>query len=75
MVYLHQVTDANLFDALFIEAYSLRLAADIAYDITASQTVAQNAESKYMTKIRQARLIDAQESLPASELSWLDVRN
>jgi hypothetical protein len=75
VVYLHQVTDANLFDALFIEAYALRLAADIAYDITASQTVAQNAETKYMAKLQQARLVDAQESLPASELSWLEVRN
>jgi hypothetical protein len=75
VVYLHQVTDANLFDAIFIEAYSLRLAADIAYDITASQTVASNAETKYAAKLQEARLIDAQESLSASEQTWLDARN
>tara|TARA_R110000824_G_scaffold329221_2_gene516041 strand:+ start:1850 stop:2404 length:555 start_codon:yes stop_codon:yes gene_type:complete len=75
VVYVHQVTDANLFDAKFIEVYSLRLAADIAYDITASQTVAQTAETKYSALLQEARLIDAQESLSASEQSWLDARS
>jgi hypothetical protein len=74
IVYVHQVTDANLFDAKFIEAYSLRLAADIAYDITASSTVANVAEQKFAASIQEARLIDAQESLSASETSWLDAR-
>jgi hypothetical protein len=74
IVYIHQVTDPNLFDSKFIEAYSLRLAADIAYDITASQTVAVRAENKFSQMMQQSRLIDAQESLPASELSWLDSR-
>ena len=67
--------DANLFDAKFTEVYSLRLAADIAYDITASQTVAQTAETKYSALLQEARLIDAQESLSASEQSWLDARS
>jgi hypothetical protein len=75
VVYIHQVTDPNLFDAKFIETYSLRLAADIAYDITASQTVSQNAETKFSTVLQEARLIDAQESLSASEQSWLDARS
>ena len=75
ILYLARVEDVNLFDAMFIEAYSLRLAADIAYDITASQTVAGNAETKYAAKLQQARLIDAQESLSASEQTWLDARS
>jgi hypothetical protein len=75
IVYIERVTDPNLFDAKFIEAYALRLAADIAYDITASQTVATNAETKYSSSLQEARLIDAQESLSASEQSWLDARN
>jgi hypothetical protein len=75
IVYIHQVTDANLFDAKFIETYSLRLAADIAYDITASQTVVANAESKFAAMLQEGRLIDAQESLSASEVSWLDARS
>ena len=75
IVYIERVTDPNLFDAKFIEAFSLRLAADIAYDITASQTVAATAENKYATLLKEARLVDAQESLSANEQSWLDARN
>ena len=70
IVYIERVADPNLFDAKFIEAYSLRLAADIAYDITASQTVAATAEQKFASMMKEARLIDGQESL-----SWLDSRN
>ena len=72
---MKEVTDPNLFDAKFIEAFSLRLAADIAYDITASQTVAATAEQKYAALLQEARLVDAQESLSANEQSWLDARN
>tara|TARA_R110000744_G_scaffold50958_5_gene109938 strand:- start:2338 stop:2892 length:555 start_codon:yes stop_codon:yes gene_type:complete len=75
IVYVHQVTDANLFDAKFIEAYSLRLAADIAYEITASQTVANVAEQKFAAMLQEGRLVDAQESLSASAVSWLDARS
>jgi hypothetical protein len=74
IVYVHQVTDPNLFDAKFIEAYSLRLAADIAYEITASMSVANIAEQKFAAMLKEGRLVDAQESLSASELSWLDAR-
>ena len=74
IVYVHRVTDPNLFDAKFIETYSLRLAADIAFDITASQTVGRVAETKYAALLQEARLADAQESLSASEVSWLDAR-
>jgi hypothetical protein len=75
IVYIERVTDPNLFDAKFIEAYALRLAADIAYDITASQTVSATAEQKYAAMLQEARLVDAQESLSANEQSWLDARN
>ena len=74
IVYIERVTDPNLFDTKFIEAYSLRLAADIAYDITASQTVAATAEQKFASMFKEARLVDSQETLSASEQSWLSVR-
>jgi len=74
IVYVERVTDPNLFDTKFIEAYSLRLAADIAYDITASQTVAATAEQKFAAMLKEARLIDSQESLSALEETWLSVR-
>tara|TARA_R110000787_G_scaffold91459_2_gene192791 strand:+ start:11888 stop:12442 length:555 start_codon:yes stop_codon:yes gene_type:complete len=75
IVYVERVNDPNLFDTKFIEAFSIRLAADIAYDITASQSVVQGAENKYLQLIQTARLIDAQESLSENEQSWLDARN
>ena len=74
VVYIERVTDPTLFDAKFTEALALRLAADIAYDITASQTVATRAEQKYMVLIKEARLIDGQESLSANEQTWLEAR-
>lgn len=74
IVYLERVTDATLFDALFVEAYALRLAADIAYDVTASQTVAQGLEAKYQRALSVARTVDAQESLPEHELNWIEAR-
>ena len=70
IVYVERVTDPNLFDTKFIEAYSLRLAADIA----ASQTVAATAEQKFASMLKEARLVDSQETLSASEQSWLSVR-
>ena len=74
IVYINRVTDPNLFDAKFIETYSMRLAADIAYDITASQTVAAQAEQKFAALMQAARLSDAQESMEAKSLSWLESR-
>ena len=74
IVYVSQITDPTFFDALFVEAYALRLAADIAYDITASQQVLGNMEELYARKLAEARLVDAQEALSASEDSWLQAR-
>jgi hypothetical protein len=75
MVYIHQVTDATLFDAKFIEAYATRLAADIAYDITASQTIVRALEEKYFRLLSAARLVDAQESSSEKDATWLESRN
>lgn len=74
IVYVQRVSDPNLFDTKFIEAFSMRLAADIGYEITASQTVVQQAETKYRQLIQEARLVDAQESLSESENTWLEAR-
>jgi len=74
VVYIHSVTDPSLFDTKFVEAYALRLAADMAFDITASQAAAQLAETKFITYMNSAKTVDGQESLPASEQSWLDAR-
>lgn len=75
IIYIAQITDSSLFDSKFVEAYAMRLAADIGYEITASQVVANNAITNYQRLLQEARLIDAQEALPEYEPSWLDVRN
>ena len=74
IVYTSQVIDITLFDTLFVEAYALRLAADIAYDITASQPVMANMEELYTRKLAEARMVDAQEAQPAAESTWLQSR-
>jgi hypothetical protein len=74
VVYIDRVTDANLFDAKFIECYAMRLAAEIAYDITASQSVAKVAEDRYLRMLQSARLTDAQEGMPEKDNSWLESR-
>ena len=74
IAYIHRVTDASLFDAKFIEAFSLRLAADIAFDLTASESTARVAETKFTIFMNEAKIVDGQESLSADEQSWLDAR-
>lgn len=74
ILYVAQITDTSIYDAKFVEAYAMRLAADIAYELTASQTVVAAAENKYAALIQEARLVDAQESLSATENTWLEAR-
>ena len=75
IVYIHQVTDATLFDAKFIEAYATRIAADVAFDITANRSMIRDMEEKYYRILQQARLVDAQEASPENELTWVESRN
>tara|TARA_R110000824_G_scaffold103412_2_gene245620 strand:+ start:1114 stop:1671 length:558 start_codon:yes stop_codon:yes gene_type:complete len=74
ITYISQVSDPTLFDALFVETYSLRLAADISYEITASQQVMSNMEELFRRKLAEARVVDGQESLSANETDWLESR-
>ena len=74
IVYIDTITDPTEFDAMFIEAYAYRIAADISYDIIANQTVTTNLETLYAAKLAAARLVDAQESLSADENTWLEAR-
>jgi len=69
------VTDTSIYDAKFVEAYAMRLASDVAYEITSSQTVVASASTAYASLIQEARLVDAQETLSASENTWLEARS
>ena len=62
--YLKDVTDATLFDALFVEALSLHLAAEMAYAITGSREMKVTVMQEYSEKLKEARQMDAQEGTP-----------
>ena len=74
ILYIADITDTSIYDAKFTEAYAMRLASDVAYEITSSQTVVASASAAYATLIQEARLVDAQETTAASEYTWLSAR-
>ena len=59
-----QVTDPNLWDALFREALACRIAAEICEDLTQSDTKKQNAWSEWKRAINEAVKINAIERPP-----------
>ena len=73
---LINVTDVSLFDANFDEAFAWRLAAEIAWPLVQSATLAKNMLDAFNLFMREARSLDAQEGTPddfeAEE--WIDSR-
>lgn len=61
LIYLKKITDPNDMDALFIGAYTAKLAAEMAEPITGSRSLAEQMWTLYERKVREARTIDAQE--------------
>jgi hypothetical protein len=76
IIYVSQVTDPNQFDAMFTEALSARLAAELAIAVSESNSLYQNMMEVYRMKITDARSIDGQESGEPEIVSdtWLDSR-
>lgn len=75
--YLRRVTDPNEFDAMFAEALAYRMAADLAYPLANSTTLASAMMQLFQNALALARAIDGQEGgaqriLEAS--AWLDAR-
>lgn len=74
--YVRLVEDASLFDSLFVDALSCRLADTCCERITQSSAKRQLAKNDYMLAIREARRINAFEQI-AQELpedDWLAAR-
>jgi len=61
ILYISRVTDPNQYDELLRETLSAALAADIAYGITSSNPVAQNMNTLFQEKLRDARFVDSTE--------------
>ena len=62
--YLARINDPNQFDALFIEAYEARMAAEFAFALSGNRSLTETAWVLYRDKISEARSIDSQEGTP-----------
>ena len=76
ILYLARVEDVNLFDSMFVEALSARIAAELAVTLAESNTLYSNMMEMYNRKIADARSRDAQESGYREIIAdtWLDSR-
>ena len=64
IVYIGRIIDTEQYDALLSNAIAHRLAADTAYSITGSTTVAQQMFALYQDRLKEARSMDAIEGVP-----------
>ena len=74
--YVAAVSDTGLFDSLFVEALSARIAVELNEKITQSNSKGTQAREDYKQAIRVARQANAFEKLPTEqpEDTWLSIR-
>jgi hypothetical protein len=72
LVYVGRVEDVNQYDMLLIESIAAALAADLAYPLAGSTSLAQEMRGVYQDKLKEARFVDATEGTPASITSVTD---
>jgi len=66
IIYIARITDPNEYDALLMECISARLAADCAFALTASRTLAADMFALYEAKLSEARFVNATEGTPGA---------
>jgi len=59
--YIGRITDPNEYDVLLTDCIAAKLAAEIAYAVTGSNTVVELSATLYAEKLREARFVDATE--------------
>ncbi len=64
ITYIARVTNTEDYDSLLSSTIAYRLAADTAYGITGSMSVAQNMQALYEARLREAKGVDAMEGYP-----------
>jgi hypothetical protein len=76
LLYIGQITDPNEFGPLLADAIAVRLAAELAYPLTASTALSQALGQTYRDKLAEARAIDAQEGTAGRILAndWVESR-
>ncbi len=66
LVYLARITDTSEYDSLLIETLTAAIAADVAYPLVGSNSLAQQMRITYEDKLKEARFVSATEGTPAS---------
>ena len=61
ILYIARITDTNLFDAMFVDVLTAKLAVDLAYPVTSSMAVQKQMQDLFQKKLSEARSIDGQE--------------
>jgi hypothetical protein len=61
IMYISQITNTILFDSMFVDTLTSKLAADLAYPVTNSPKVQADMSKLYLNKLSEARSIDGQE--------------
>lgn len=76
LIYIKDVSDVAKFDALFIEAFSLRLAYNLQFALTGKNTTSQRLYEEYLEALTIAKMIDGQEQKPirVQRSKWLAKR-
>lgn len=73
---ISRIEDATLFDPMFVEAFSLRLAAELAVPLTASVSLKENLTKEYQQFVQQAKTASAMEGIQDvyTPQGWLEAR-
>lgn len=74
--YISRITDPNVYDSLFVDAVSTRLAAEICETLTQSTPKKKVLFEEYDDSLTRAKRADGQENPPAQyeEDDWINVR-
>lgn len=72
-----KIEDASQFDPMFVEALSLRLAAELAVPLTASVSLKENLTKEYQQFLQQAKTASAMEGVQDVfiQKGWVEARN
>ena len=78
ILYIGRITDTAQYSPSFVDTFATLLAAEVAYDLAGSRTLADSLRTAFERSLPAARNADAQESIiePRDEGgSWLEVRS
>ena len=76
LCYIHDASDVTIYDALFVEAFSLRLAYNLSFSLSGKNTLADRLVKEYEEALTNAKMIDGQEQKPlrVQNSKWMQRR-